>query len=94
LHCASNEKEVRAICKEEGIKVLGTISILIEAIRIKLIDNSSAEKMLNHMKKSTMYLDEALYLHLFWINKILISKIDQCRRVAKLVYVPDCGFDK
>lgn len=61
FHCASNEKVVRAICKKEGIKVLGTISILIEAIKIKLIDNNIAEKMLNHMKKSTMYLDEALY---------------------------------
>ncbi len=61
LCCASNEKDIRAICKEEDIKVLGTISILIEAIKIKLIDDSSAEKMLNHMKKSTMYLGEALY---------------------------------
>ena len=61
FHCASNEKEIRAICKKEGIKVLGTISILIDAIKIKLIDNSIAEKMLDHMKKSTMYLDEALY---------------------------------
>jgi predicted nucleic acid-binding protein len=61
LCCASNEKDVRTICKEEGIRVLGSISVLMEAIKIKAIDNKMAKSMLNNMKKSTMYLDEALY---------------------------------
>lgn len=61
LCCASNEKDIRIICKKEGIKVLGSISVLIEAIKIKVIDNKKAKSILDNMKKSTMYLDKPLY---------------------------------
>jgi predicted nucleic acid-binding protein len=59
--CASNEKNIRDICKKEGINILGSITILKEAIKIKLIDNIKAKEMLNIMKKSRMWLGETLY---------------------------------
>ena len=69
--CASKEKDVRTICKKEGIKVLGSISVLMEAIKIKLIDNTIAKEMLSNMKKSTMFLDEDLYVE-------TLSNFDKC----------------
>lgn len=46
----SNERKVRQAAKEEGFKVVGTIGIILRAVRMQLIEKSEASSLLEKMK--------------------------------------------
>ena len=46
----SNERKVRKAAKEEGFSVVGTIGVILKAVKNSLIDMSEAESLLEKMK--------------------------------------------
>jgi predicted nucleic acid-binding protein len=61
LVCVSFEKKVRKICKDYGIKNIGLMQILNEALRIFLIDKEGAKKIVKSLINNGMYLSNEIY---------------------------------
>jgi len=60
-YCVTNDNLVRNVCAKEGIKKIGTLVILDEAIRINLIKAIDAVTILDEMISNGMYLSKKLY---------------------------------
>jgi predicted nucleic acid-binding protein len=58
LVCVSFEKTMRAVCRKDNIKNTGLLGILIEAIRLKIVDNKEATNLVCKLKENGLWLGE------------------------------------